>query len=153
MSDAQTVVHCRGIKKDGTPCGGTFALSEDGYCIAHDPLRSNLRQEAIEKSVEVRSKRLDMQRALLPTGMPKHPPKTLDSCVQWSSWCAWAVAVGAIDANTARQITSAITALTGTLKLRDIEKLAAELRSEVKQLREEAKGKGGTARQFVRADT
>lgn len=38
VSTAKTM--CQGIRKDGTPCGGSPNAS--GYCIAHDPARAGV---------------------------------------------------------------------------------------------------------------
>jgi hypothetical protein len=46
--------YCTGITRAGNPCRG-FAVSDAGYCQAHDPARADAHREAMRKGGEARS--------------------------------------------------------------------------------------------------
>jgi hypothetical protein len=135
MSD----VTCRGTKADGSRCGSTIGLSDEGLCIQHDPKRQRLVEEGIQRSIETRAEKKAIRDAILPDGIPSGPPRTVDDCVKWSAWAMNAVALNVIPARTAECIAKCATTFLAGLKHRDQERELEELRQVVKELRKEAK--------------
>lgn len=115
---------CRGRRVDGEPCAATLGLSDDGYCLQHDPARADeaqaVRAAGGKAAGKARREAAAAARPDLPPGMPRRRPRTLDDAVRWSSWSVLAVATGAIDARTAHEISVLLQTFTKAVERREV---------------------------------
>jgi hypothetical protein len=95
-------------------CRTTFGLDEDGRCRNHSTSRRAAAQEARAKGGAVTGARALKMRTVAPDQVPNgKPPETLDDCITWASWCAFAAATGLLDGVTVREVNRSL----GTLKV------------------------------------
>jgi len=65
-------------------------------------------------------------RVVPPHAVPgRRPPKTLEDCVRWASWCAFAAATGLLDGTSVREVNRSLATLKDSFHKRD---LVAEVR-------------------------
>ena len=131
MTKAKTVRRCKGVTAKGDRCAHTHDLSEDDFCLWHDPGRTEERRALQSRGGRKRSTDLALTEEAPP------PPQTLDDCVTWSSWIAHAVATGQISYSAGRIAVQAIAELRRSLEKRDLEREAADLRRQVKKLKQQ----------------
>lgn len=127
--------HCRARTASGRVCRIENNL-RDGLCLWHDPQRAQQAKAARRKGGQGRVAQRNTDRKTVDVADALDAPETLDDIAQWASWCAHSVAVGLIDARTAREISYALTTLRGTLEKRDLAKELRELRDAVDALKE-----------------
>ena len=117
---------CTGTnRKTGEPCKSTRVNSE-GLCLSHDPSRAAARIESGRKGGSATWK--------VPVGKPK-AMTSLQDCIVWSSWVADQVACKRMDPRAAREIVNAIRQFQSGIEKRDLERQAAELKRQVKELK------------------
>jgi hypothetical protein len=138
---------CTATKEDGIRCRVTVSLCPDcGRCFWHCPHRAEQRRAAASKGGKAGGPGKRWKK-----GRPHHArpdqappqPRTLDDCVRWSSWLAWAVSVGVIDSGTGRVAVQAIGQLVRSIEKRDLEREIDELRSQVKLLKRQYGARDG----------
>jgi hypothetical protein len=127
---------CRGTTRDGRPCRVTFDLNpRTGLCRAHDPERAEERRRACvlggKTTAEARRKRS----RTIDAGEAMDPPTTAAEAKEWSAWLVVAAATGVLDKGTVGQAVGALRVFLASLKQADYEAALAELKDEVKRLK------------------
>ena len=117
---------CTALKRDGTPCRVTAAVSPTtGLCRMHDPAeraavaaaaaRGRAAANRHRKPSEARARTVPA--ADIPYG---GEPKTLDEAADLAGWIIQAILTGKVDARTGREAVMAVTALKAVLATRDL---------------------------------
>lgn len=97
---------CEHVREDGTRCKVTWGVNEaNGLCLCHDPTRKT----ELAKARSAGGKRTAEKRRRIRIRTVAHeeamdPPETIEDAARWAAWATWAVAVGELDARTAREI-------------------------------------------------
>jgi hypothetical protein len=63
------------------------------------------------------------------------PLETMADCVRWAAWCAQAVATGALDPKTAREVTSAVRECRSSIDKAELEAQLRDAQSKLRQLK------------------
>lgn len=125
---------CHATKADGSACGAVANIGASGFCVWHDPDRqaeaATLRHRGATS--DKRSPIITVEASALPTA---GPPESIADVVSWAAWATRAVAMGVIDARTAREISSLLTTLRHSLERRDLAKQVETLRRQVQELK------------------
>ena len=120
---------CRATRHDGQPCLVTWGLApETRLCLAHDPLRKELaaaarRAGGITTTGAVAAPPRDgaKYRVVPPHAVPRgRPPKTLDDCIRWASWLAFAAVTGLIDGISIREANRSLQTLKDSIHKKDL---------------------------------
>lgn len=127
MNDTRRCGDAGGVNAQGEPCEQSMNLNDqNGLCLWHDPTRKEQAQDARALGGRNRS----LTRTVTIADAPS-PPKTLEDAVEFSSWLAHAVLVGAIDARTAEASSKAISVFRSVAEKRDLERKVRLLESKV----------------------
>lgn len=129
--------HCRGTRKDGSPCHTTLGLSPDGLCIAHDPERieeSRAMRLAGAKESAARSRaRKEAKKQAERDALAKIPglvpaPKSVDDAMRALSWLYFAGASGLLDSALVRECSNALNRYVAAVDKAVLEKKLAQYR-------------------------
>ena len=127
-----------GRTKAGRPCQVAMNLGEKGLCVHHDPDR---KQEALEmRRMGARASAASRTRTKVARGDVPRAPRTLSDAVSYASWAVDAVAMGELDARTAREIGNLLREFRSCLEKRSLEKEITALRTELKEAQSKRRG-------------
>jgi len=137
---------CVARKRTGDRCGVRWGLSPEGLCLMHDPLRRHVADEARRAGARTTgavppvppSNGKHTVRVVPPHAVPGgRPPKTLDDCVRWASWLAFAAVTGLLDGVTVREGNRSLATLKDSFHKRDLQAEVRRLRALVTQYEQE----------------
>ena len=127
---------CVALKSTGDRCGVRWGLSPDGFCLMHDEARRP-QAEAIRAAARTHvttgakvpypATPTDGKfRVVPPSAVPRgRPPRTVDDCIKWASWLAYASVTGVLDGTTVRECNRSLATLKDSFHKRD---MLAEIR-------------------------
>jgi hypothetical protein len=129
---------CRATRSDGQPCKSWQHLSDDGYCLAHDPLRADQVRAARARGTASHKRTRGRGLATVPAEQLPGELKTLEDCNTWAAWVARQVLTGEISPQIAREAILAIKEKRTTLQfLAGVERRTKDLREQINKLRRE----------------
>lgn len=130
MTKAQ---RCKAITRRGTRCEITVSLSREGFCLWHDPKRTEQARTARVRGGH-EAKKVRKARRLNPDTIPAEP-QTLDDIIAWSAWIARCVALGSLHPKKAQAMSRSLANMRTALERRDLAKEVEQLRAEIRTLR------------------
>lgn len=126
---------CRATRTDGEPCKSWQHLSEEGYCLAHDPLRADQVRAARARGTASHKRNRGRGLATVPAEQLPGELTTLEDCDRWSAWVACQVLTGNISPQIAREAVLAIKEKRTTLQfLAGVERRTKDLRDKLAKL-------------------
>jgi hypothetical protein len=123
---------CKATTLAGDQCRQSTSLNEQGLCIWHDASRKAEADAARARGGEGNSRRKPDIRTVAAEDAPP-TPETMDDAVAYAAWAVNAVATGAIDARTAREVNYGLTTFRMGLEKRDLLRQITELRAKLRE--------------------
>jgi len=120
------VARCKAKTKKGIRCTVSWGLSDAGLCLWHDPDRRERAREVRSKGGKANKRKFD-----------EAPPRleTLDDAVTCTAWVFNQAALGNLPERRADVMVKAVRQFQSAINLRDLERQAAELKRQVKELK------------------